>query len=42
MLKKVLLLAGVALALVTTGSACIPFPPCTPNCPIGQFVPTSR
>jgi hypothetical protein len=30
MLKKVFLLAGVALALATAVSACIPFPPCNP------------
>ena len=32
MLKKVLLLAGVALALVTAASADIPWPPCNPCC----------
>jgi hypothetical protein len=30
MLMKVLLLAGVALALATVGSANIPIPPCAP------------
>jgi hypothetical protein len=30
MLKKALLLAGVALALATVGSANIPTPPCSP------------
>jgi len=30
MLKKVLLLVGVALALVTAASAEIPWPPCDP------------
>jgi hypothetical protein len=30
MLKKILLLAGVALALVTAASATIPTPPCNP------------
>jgi hypothetical protein len=32
MLKKVLLIAGAVLALVTAGSACIPLPPCMPGC----------
>jgi hypothetical protein len=32
MLKKILLLAGAVLALVTAGSACIPMPPCFPGC----------
>jgi hypothetical protein len=30
MLKKAFLLAGVAFALVTAASACIPVPPCNP------------
>ena len=30
MLKKVLLLAGIALALATACSAVIPIPPCAP------------
>ena len=30
MLKKVLLIVGVALALATVGSADIPIPPCNP------------
>jgi hypothetical protein len=30
MFKKVLLLAGVALAMATVGSANIPIPPCAP------------
>jgi hypothetical protein len=30
MLKKVLLMAGVALALATVASAAIPWPPCIP------------
>jgi hypothetical protein len=32
MLKKFLLLTGVAVALITAGSSEIPAPPCTPNC----------
>jgi len=32
MLKKLLLLAGVALAVVTSVSADIPYPPCSPDC----------
>jgi len=34
MLKKLLLLTGVALALVTTAPASIPIPPCNPNCAV--------
>jgi len=34
MLKKVLLLSGAVLAMVTAVSADIPMPPCTPNCAI--------
>jgi hypothetical protein len=34
MLKKIFLLAGVALALVTVASADIPIPPCDP-CIVG-------
>ena len=30
MLKKIFMLAGVALALVTVASADIPIPPCAP------------
>jgi hypothetical protein len=37
MLKKVLLLVGVALALVTAVSAEIPIPPCDP-CLIGTVL----
>jgi hypothetical protein len=32
MLKRLLILAGVALALVTAVSADIPIPPCAPFC----------
>jgi hypothetical protein len=32
MLKKVLLLVGATLALITAGSATIPMPPCVPDC----------
>jgi hypothetical protein len=32
MLKRLLLLAGAALALVTAVSADIPVPPCAPDC----------
>lgn len=32
MLKKILLLAGAVVGLVTAGSACIPYPPCVPGC----------
>ena len=32
MLKKILLLVGATLALITAGSAEIPIPPCYPNC----------
>jgi hypothetical protein len=32
MLKRLLLLAGVTLAVVTSVSADIPMPPCTPAC----------
>ncbi|HTC33646.1 MAG TPA: hypothetical protein VK724_09750 [Bryobacteraceae bacterium] len=32
MFKRLFLLAGVVLALVTSVSADIPFPPCDPDC----------
>jgi hypothetical protein len=40
MLKKILLLVGATLALITAGSAEIPIPPCYPNCT--AVVPTTR
>jgi hypothetical protein len=36
MLKRLLLLAGVALALITVGSAAIPYPPCDPDCVVAS------
>jgi hypothetical protein len=38
MLKKVLLLAGIAIALVTAASADIPWPPCNP-CLVNVHLP---
>jgi hypothetical protein len=32
MLKRLLMLTGAALILITSGSACIPEPPCFPRC----------
>jgi hypothetical protein len=32
MLKRILLLAGVALTMIVSVSADIPIPPCDPNC----------
>jgi len=36
MLKRLLLLAGAALALITAGSAAIPIPPCLPSCIVSR------
>ncbi len=36
MLKRLLLVAAVALAMVTAVSADIPAPPCTPACVVGS------
>ena len=40
MLKRLLLLAGVAAALATAVSADIPYPPCIPNCAVA--IPSGR
>jgi hypothetical protein len=36
MLKRLLILVGAALALITAGSGAIPIPPCSPDCIVSR------